>query len=68
MANKFSYEQSLEELETLLAELETGDIGIDELFEQVKKATGLITKLKKKLFDAENKVMDLLKDDETGYA
>jgi len=64
MAAKFSYEESLSELEKILSDIENGEIGIDDLFEQVKKAGHLIGKLKKKLYDAENKVLDILKDEE----
>jgi len=64
MATKFSYEESLSELEQILSDIENGEIGIDDLFEQVKKAGHLITKLKKKLHDAENRVLDILKDEE----
>lgn len=64
MATKFSYEESLSELEQILSDIENGEIGIDDLFEQVKKAGQLISKLKKKLYDAENRVLDILKDEE----
>ncbi|MCK5535825.1 MAG: exodeoxyribonuclease VII small subunit [Bacteroidales bacterium] len=60
MSAKFSYEQSLKELESILLELESGQIEIDELFIKVKKATELIKMLNKKLHQTESQVLELL--------
>ena len=50
MENEFpGYEESLKELEAILAKIESGEIGIDEISEMVKRARFLIDKCQDKL-------------------
>jgi exodeoxyribonuclease VII small subunit len=58
--DNFSYEKNLKELESILAELEKGEIAIDDLFIKAKKASELIQKLKEKLYLTEKELIDLL--------
>jgi exodeoxyribonuclease VII small subunit len=56
------YADSMNEIELIINKIEKGDIAIDELTEQVKKAMELINECKKKLQSTENdiiKIMDL---------
>ncbi len=64
MSKKTSYEEALAELETILSTLESGEVNIDELFTQVKRASELIQKLKKKLSETEKSIVDLLDKNE----
>lgn len=56
------YADSMNEIELIISKIEKGDIAIDELTEQVKKAMELIHDCRKKLQSTENdiiKIMDL---------
>lgn len=50
---KQSYQAALEELETILQNLQDGKISIDDLMEQSARATELIALCRKKLRDVE---------------
>ena len=50
MSNEFpGYEKSLKELEEILQKLESGEVGIDEIAEMVKRASFLLEKCRIKL-------------------
>jgi exodeoxyribonuclease VII small subunit len=51
-----------EELQTIVAEIENGEISVDELSEKVKRATILIKICKAKLTTTEEDVAKILKD------
>ncbi len=58
---KFSYNKSIEEIETILEEIENKEIDIDQLTAKVKKALDLLSQCKNKLEKTENEVSELLK-------
>ena len=56
----FSYEAAREELENILAELENGETGIDDLAAHVRRASELIRLCREKLRSTEKEVQDIL--------
>jgi exodeoxyribonuclease VII small subunit len=58
--NNFSYEAAREELENILAELENGETGIDDLAAHVRRASELIRLCREKLRKTEKEVQDIL--------
>ena len=58
----FSYKESIEEIETILAEIENQKLDVDELAGKVKKVTTLLTLCKNKLHATEEDVEKLLAD------
>ena len=59
--DQHSYEDSLNELQTIVKEIEAGNIGIDALSEKVKRASALIKICRNKLESTEKEVSELLK-------
>lgn len=57
-----NYTEAYKELIQLVADLERGDISVDELSEKVKRATVLIRICKEKLTTTEEDVSKILKD------
>ena len=57
-----NYAEAFDELQRIVAEIETGQISVDELSDQVKRATHLIRICKKKLTTTEEDVNKILKD------
>jgi len=55
-----SYTEAFEELQSILSEIEEGAISLDELSQQVKRATTLIDICKKKLTTTEDDVAKIL--------
>lgn len=62
MSNETSYSKAFEELQEIVAQIEEGSIGIDELSAKVKKAAELIKICKTKLHTTEEDVQQILKD------
>ncbi|MBU2018943.1 MAG: exodeoxyribonuclease VII small subunit [Bacteroidetes bacterium] len=62
MKNTISYDKAFEELQTIVAELEDGEIGVDELSEKVKKASELLKVCKEKLSSTEEDIQKILKE------
>ncbi len=61
MAKKeLSYRESIEQIETILAKIENGEIDIDELTEEIKRAAQLLQQCKDKLFQTEQEVEKIL--------
>ena len=56
-----SYEQAINRLDQIAHTMETGEIGIDQMAEQLQEAQALISYCRQKLFDAEKNCQDLLK-------
>lgn len=56
------YSKALQELEKTVADIENGDIMVDELTARVKRATELIKICKKALADTEDRVNEVLSD------
>ena len=57
-----NYTLAFDELQMIVKEIESGDIGVDELSEKVKRASTLIAICKEKLFKTEDDVNQILKD------
>lgn len=62
MSESISYTDAFEELQQIVAEMEQGEITIDELSEKVKRAAFLIGVCKSKLTSVEADVNGILKD------
>jgi exodeoxyribonuclease VII small subunit len=60
--DKMSYESASAELAGILAELESGEIGIDLLAEKVERAGVLLRFCQDKLRDTELKVSQIIED------
>jgi exodeoxyribonuclease VII small subunit len=62
-----NYTEAFEELQQIVADIEDGEISVDELSEKVKRASELIAICKKKLTSTEENVNKILKEieDET---
>lgn len=61
-----NYTEAFEELQQIVADIEDGEISVDELSEKVKRASELIAICKKKLTSTEedvNKILKELEDD-----
>ena len=66
MSEKITYTQAFEELQSIVEEIENGQISVDELSEKVKRATLLIKICKAKLTTTEEDVKQILKELEDG--
>jgi exodeoxyribonuclease VII small subunit len=62
MNDKLNYAASFEELQTIVSEIEQGEISVDELSEKVKRAAQLIKICKSKLTSTEEDVNEILKE------
>lgn len=60
-----AYEEAFAELEEIVAEIESGEIGVDELSSKVKRASELVKICKHKLQNTEEDVQAILKELET---
>ncbi|MBX5439309.1 MAG: exodeoxyribonuclease VII small subunit [Thermoflavifilum sp.] len=61
MQEQMSYTQAFEELQKIVGLIERGEITIDELSEQVKRAAFLIRICRQKLTETEQDIEDVLK-------
>ncbi len=59
---ELTYEQAYEELQQIIADIESGEISVDLLSEKVKRAAELIQLCKSKLTSTENDVQKILDD------
>jgi exodeoxyribonuclease VII small subunit len=60
MAKKQTYDAALEELQQIVAEIESDEISIDTLSKKVKRAAELLTFCKEKLRQTEGDVNEIL--------
>lgn len=65
MKDNPNYAEAFEELQEIVAEIESGQISVDALSEKVKRATELIRICKVKLTSTEENVNKILKDIES---
>ncbi len=65
MSKAITYTEAIEELETIVSEIENASIGVDELSEKVKRAAELIKFCRSKLTATEKEVGSILKSLET---
>ena len=56
------YEEALERLQTIVADIERGETNVDELAESLKEAKSLIAFCKEKLQKVESDVKNVLED------
>jgi exodeoxyribonuclease VII small subunit len=62
MSESENYTTAFEELQEIVAEIEQGEISVDELSEKVKRAAQLIRICKAKLTTTEENVTKILKE------
>lgn len=62
MKENLKYEEAYQELETIVNQIEDGEIGIDELSEKIKRASHLLKFCKSKLISTQQDVEKILKD------
>lgn len=60
MDENVKYETAMKEIETLVAEMESGTLELDTLTTKLKRAQSLIELCKKRLTDTENEVKKIL--------
>jgi exodeoxyribonuclease VII small subunit len=56
---QFSYETALQELQTIVQQLQEGSVGMDELAERARRAAELIRLCRERLRDLETELDDL---------
>lgn len=64
MQEELTYEQAMQQLETLTAKMERSEIGIDEMAAQLRKAQELMKYCHEKLYEAEKNCNSLLNIEE----
>ena len=62
MADKKPFEQSMQELESVVRKLESGDVSLDDSLAAFEKGIGLIRECEAKLSEAKGKIEKLVKD------
>lgn len=62
MEENLSYTDAFSELQTIVQEIEEGEISVDELSEKVKRAAFLLKVCRQKLTTTEEDVNKILKD------
>ena len=62
MAKETKFEDNLKELETIISELENGEIDLDSSIEKYTKAMKLVSTCEKKLNEVEEKVNKILNE------
>ena len=62
MKQEINYTDAFNELQTIVSDIEQGEISVDELSEKVKRAAHLITICKRKLTTTEEDVSKILKE------
>jgi exodeoxyribonuclease VII small subunit len=62
MSESLNYKEAFDELQTIVSDIELGEISVDELAEKVKRATVLIKICKTKLTTTEEDVNRILKE------
>ncbi len=62
MSDKLKYTEAFEELQSIVNDIEEGEITVDELSKKVKRASELIKICKSKLTETEEDVNEILKE------
>lgn len=62
MTKEIKYTAAFEELQQIVADIEDGEITVDELSIKVKRASGLIKICKSKLTSTEEDINEILKE------
>ena len=58
-----SYRQSIEEIEAILAKIESGETDIDSLAAEITRAAKILQECKEKLFQTEQEVEKIMKNE-----
>lgn len=58
-AKQFNFEKSYQELEKIVEQFESGDIDLDQSLKEFERGLELAEKLKAKLSEVENKVIEI---------
>lgn len=61
---KETYSEAMKRLETIVSQIESGELDIDELGNQLKEAQKLIKFCRDKLYKADEEIKQMLGDDE----
>ena len=64
MQKELTYEQAMQKLEAMAAQMEQGEIGIDEMAERLREAQKLMKYCHEKLYEAEKNCNSLLNVEE----
>lgn len=62
MPENVTYVEAFNELQAIVAQMEEGNISVDELSEKVKRATALIAVCRRKLTTTEEEVGNILEE------
>ena len=62
---KISYDKAVQEIESILEKIESGDLGVDELAEKVKRVSGLLKICREKLRKTEEEIDQILGDQDS---
>jgi len=61
---QLSYDEALKEIETTLEKIETGNLGVDELADEVARVTSLLKSCRDRLYRTEEKIGKILDESE----
>ena len=60
---KINYEQAIEELETIVSKMESGELNLDAIIEKLKRAQKLIKLCKDRLTKTDEEIKKILSSD-----
>jgi exodeoxyribonuclease VII small subunit len=63
-ADALKFESALEKLEKIVAEMESGDLSLDDILKKYEEGSGLVRYCSKKLTEAEKRIEILMKNKE----
>ena len=58
-----TYEQAIQQLDEIVHQIETGELGIDQLTAQLKRAQELITFCRDTLYNTDEEIQQLLQNE-----
>ena len=61
---QLGYDEALNEIETTLEKIETGNLGVDELADEVARVTTLLKSCRDRLYRTEEKIGKILDESE----
>lgn len=64
-SNALTYQEALDELETIVNEVESDGMDVDVLSERIERALSLINYCRSRLHDTENKIQKAFENDDT---
>lgn len=64
MTKEIKYEEAMHQLESIVTKMENGDLDLDEMGEQLKKAQQLVKLLKAKLTKTDQEIRKIFEEDE----